>query len=474
MRRAIRSRKIILTFLTLLLAISVVSAFELDITYPTVNANVSGTILLTATTTPSTANVTNLTFWYYNTTYYYNISGVTENLTLNNETLYQTECNFSFNTAGNLSDGTYTFGVFANNETDWNGTDYTINVSNVVVDNTAPTWSPTPTDQAVDANVSFSYDVDASDNVAVDSYSINDTTNFAIVASTGVITNATVLGVGVYSLNISVNDTSNNTIGQVILVTVAVYVAPAPTPAPSWTSPSVVVTVGLGETVYVTTIKAGDTGIFTFDEAKSPIIQEVEIVLKQEAYYTTVTVGTQEGTGRDDPLNELYKYLTIEYSKPNTYVEEVTIRFRVENSWLKENDIDPETVTLLRERENSKAWDELQTTKLEEDSEYTYYSAVTEGFSYFVITGEKAKIPITTAPPVTTAPPITTAPPVTTAPPRTTLPPVTTRPPKTTAPPLTTAPPKPKKGICGPTTILLLILISALGINAVEERKIRL
>ena len=113
---------------------------------------------------------------------------------------------------------------------------------------------------------------------------------------------------------------------------------------------------------------------------------------------------------------------------------------------------------------------------------------------------EKAAPPTTVAPPATTAPPTTTAPPVVTvapptttrppvvtvapptttrppvitvAPPKPTMPPTTTRPPKTTPPPLTTAPPEKKKGICGPTTILLFAMISALGANLVDKRRIK-
>ncbi|MBW2996381.1 cadherin repeat domain-containing protein [Candidatus Woesearchaeota archaeon] len=97
----------------------------------------------------------------------------------------------------------------------------------VTVQDTAdPTWDSAPADQSVTYNNAFSYDVDASDNVAVDDYSINDTTNFAINAS-GTIINNTLLAVGAYDLNISANDTSNNIVSAVITVTVNAATPPS-------------------------------------------------------------------------------------------------------------------------------------------------------------------------------------------------------------------------------------------------------
>ena len=56
----------------------------------------------------------------------------------------------------------------------------------------------------------LSYDINAADNVALSSFSIDDTTNFSINSLTGVITNVTVLVEHYYVVNISINDTSGN------------------------------------------------------------------------------------------------------------------------------------------------------------------------------------------------------------------------------------------------------------------------
>ncbi|MBR9691160.1 cadherin repeat domain-containing protein, partial [Candidatus Woesearchaeota archaeon] len=118
------------------------------------------------------------------------------------------------------------------NDTSNNPASSTMTVT--VNDITAPTWDTALANQSITEGNSFSYDVDASDNVDVDTYFINDTTNFAINAANGTITNNTVLSVGTYWLNVSVNDTSNNILSTLITVTVNT----TPTPSSSGGSSS--------------------------------------------------------------------------------------------------------------------------------------------------------------------------------------------------------------------------------------------
>jgi hypothetical protein len=95
---------------------------------------------------------------------------------------------------------------------------------NVTSDTTLPWFNPKPTNQTVNYGLPFSYDVDAFDNIAIDSYRLNDS-RFSI-NNDGLITNSTGLGLGVYWLNISVNDTSNNINWSVIKINVTDLTAP--------------------------------------------------------------------------------------------------------------------------------------------------------------------------------------------------------------------------------------------------------
>ncbi len=48
------------------------------------------------------------------------------------------------------------------------------------IDNTNPIWDEDPMNQIILEGANFSYNVNASDDVAIDKYWINDTTNFQI------------------------------------------------------------------------------------------------------------------------------------------------------------------------------------------------------------------------------------------------------------------------------------------------------
>jgi hypothetical protein len=122
-----------------------------------------------------------------------------------------------------LTVGTYLLNVSVNDSLNY-VTSALFNLT--VADSTAPTWTETPTNQTLEFGSAFSYDVNASDLGTLDDYFVNDTTNFAIVSGTGVITNNTALSVGTYWLNISVNDTYNNVLSQIITLLVNDSTAP--------------------------------------------------------------------------------------------------------------------------------------------------------------------------------------------------------------------------------------------------------
>jgi PGF-pre-PGF domain-containing protein len=83
----------------------------------------------------------------------------------------------------------------------------------------------------------------------------------------------------------------------------------------------------------------------------------------------------------------IYKYLEISTTIPSTKIDSVTIKFKVEKSWLSSNGIDYTTVALQRYANSQ--WNKLNTTLINDDSTYYYFQAVSPGFSIFSITGLK-------------------------------------------------------------------------------------
>lgn len=108
-----------------------------------------------------------------------------------------------------------------------NDTSNNVNSSEItitILDITAPQWNETPSSFSITDTEGVSYKFNATDNVNIDAFSVNNS-NFSI-SSTGLLTNTTTLAPTQYSLNISVNDTSGNSNSSIITITVQDTTAP--------------------------------------------------------------------------------------------------------------------------------------------------------------------------------------------------------------------------------------------------------
>ncbi len=137
-----------------------------------------------------------------------------------------------------------------------------------VTDLSAPTWIETPTNQIIDYGIPFSYDLNATDNVGISQYNLNDTSIFTI-DNNGVISNITAIPLGIYWLNISVNDTSNNVLSHVIQINITDLSAPTWIEAPT----NQIIDYGIPfsydlnatDNVGISQYNLNDTSIFTID-----------------------------------------------------------------------------------------------------------------------------------------------------------------------------------------------------------------
>ncbi len=66
-------------------------------------------------------------------------------------------------------------------------------------------------------------------------------------------------------------------------------------------------------------------------------------------------------------------------------ISDLTLKFQVAKTWLSQNEVDKTGVSMWRYDEDAKEWTELATTLTGETTGEVQYSAVTPGFSYFVI-----------------------------------------------------------------------------------------
>ena len=97
---------------------------------------------------------------------------------------------------------------------------------------------------------------------------------------------------------------------------------------------------------------------------------------------TLVTLGVALGL-----LAGTLGYIYSQKKETSTAINQTNIEFYVPNSWMLENNIEKTSIKLLRFHE---IWQELPTSYLRLENSNHYYSASSEGFSYFAIAGQKA------------------------------------------------------------------------------------
>lgn len=121
-----------------------------------------------------------------------------------------------------LLDGNYSLNITVNDT--FGNVNYTPVV--VVIDTEAPQFGNNP-NVTITVGQSVSITMNASDNVGITSWTVDDTANFSI-SSSGVLTNAVALSNGTYVLNITATDASGNSNSTTFQVTVNTPPAPQP------------------------------------------------------------------------------------------------------------------------------------------------------------------------------------------------------------------------------------------------------
>ncbi len=146
---------------------------------------------------------------------------------------------------------------------------------------------------------------------------------------------------------------------------------------------------------------AGDDSLALQDDAEEGTVYTYNLVLVGHPTLTRITLWLGEEVPQVDVVVEelgrpagaaeppllVRTYLSIESSGE---VENAAIQFRVSRDWLEQNNVDENTVKLLR---LNSEWQELPTTLIRESDLYLYYEATSPGFSMFAVAGQSAGVP---------------------------------------------------------------------------------
>jgi hypothetical protein len=141
----------------------------------------------------------------YNITYY-NISLLNTDYTLNKTISTNNSINLNYTWDSSATNGQFILRVEATDNMSQNSTAYS---EVFTVDNVHPAFTAIPSNSSLFyGNQSLLVNFTATDETEFGHYSVNDT-RFSI-NSTGFLSNATLIGVGNYSINVTINDSANN------------------------------------------------------------------------------------------------------------------------------------------------------------------------------------------------------------------------------------------------------------------------
>ncbi|MDP3918413.1 MAG: S8 family serine peptidase [Nanoarchaeota archaeon] len=121
-------------------------------------------------------------------------------------------------------------------------------------------------------------------------------------------------------------------------------------------------------------------------------ITQVYIEVNKVLMNLKVTIERLDSNPTISTGKEVFEYYSIYLTNfGDEDIVDSTVNFEVSKNWVLTNNIDKDTIKLLRYTES---WDELETSFLSEDSNSYNYEADVPGFSYFAIAGEKYEIPV--------------------------------------------------------------------------------
>jgi PGF-pre-PGF domain-containing protein len=124
----------------------------------------------------------------------------------------------------------------------------------------------------------------------------------------------------------------------------------------------------------------------------------------------TTLAELQKPTWVPEPTGNLYAFYEITSTCPADRLARCTVKFRVDETWLRENSIATDGITISQYQEGV-GWRALPTQQVGEDDRSIYYTAETTSFSFFAITGRQsvAEYPAASVP--TASPALLTTPP---------------------------------------------------------------
>ncbi len=147
-----------------------------------------------------------------------------------------------------------------------------------------------------------------------------------------------------------------------------------------------------------TNIEAGEVLSMYISKTTIAVTQvDLKSITAHSSAQLTVEALSSKPSGMTTPSGDgIFQYLKFTPSViSSTNTEDVVIKFRVTKSWMNDNDIDRDKVTIWRW---DAEWTALTTERTGSDTTYYYYRSDSPGLSYFAITADElpVAVPVTT------------------------------------------------------------------------------
>jgi len=141
-----------------------------------------------------------------------------------------------------------------------------------------------------------------------------------------------------------------------------------------------------------TTISSGATETWPLND-KNLGIKQINITVSNLSTNVKLTVAKYSTLPSQVSVaksGKVYKYLKIEATNLNQKLNIANILLQVEKSWVQNNSLTKQGISLYKFDNVSEEWKKITTTLESEDATYYYYNTELTSFSYFTIASEAA------------------------------------------------------------------------------------
>ncbi len=129
------------------------------------------------------------------------------------------------------------------------------------------------------------------------------------------------------------------------------------------------------------------TRTVNIDRTGMPVIQIIITTNNNTYTANTLNIITQKNNPTNEKIDApIYNYIITESSMDQRYVDNLSVKFKVDKNWLKQNNLTADNITLYTFNKD-KNWSQLSASKYSEDTGYYYYSVQSEGLNNMAIGG---------------------------------------------------------------------------------------